>query len=215
MVTKKGILFCYHWKYPYAMLCIPHGNYHGHLNGKHMSIRNLVNMYKNINIFFSTKPSLQTKCHFKPSKWQVSNLSTINFLGCCFRYLIFVKHFIHFFYKMQWYQPSSPTRSHQSSASLAFVWGIHRGPVNSPHKWPVTWKMLPFDDVTMGLVWSDLFERYFCALEPITRKFHYHCSSFVLRVWIISHIQTEAKWPRFRRRHFQTHFLECKCENFD
>ena len=29
---------------------------------------------------------------------------------------------------------------HQSSASLAFVWGIHRGPVNSPHKWPVTRK---------------------------------------------------------------------------
>ena len=29
-------------------------------------------------------------------------------------------------------------RKHQSSASLAFVWGIHRGPVNSPHKWPVT-----------------------------------------------------------------------------
>ena len=25
-------------------------------------------------------------------------------------------------------------RKHQSSASLAFVWGIHRGPVNSPHK---------------------------------------------------------------------------------
>ena len=38
---------------------------------------------------------------------------------------------------------------HQSSASLAFVWGIHRGPVNSPHKWPVTWKMFPFDDVIM------------------------------------------------------------------
>ena len=36
---------------------------------------------------------------------------------------------------------------HQSSASLAFVWGIHRGPVNSPHKWPVTRKMSPFDDV--------------------------------------------------------------------
>ena len=38
---------------------------------------------------------------------------------------------------------------HQSSASLAFVWGIHRGPVNSPHKWPVTRKMSPFDDVIM------------------------------------------------------------------
>ena len=38
---------------------------------------------------------------------------------------------------------------HQSSASLAFVWEIHRGPVNSPHKWPVTRKMFPFDDVIM------------------------------------------------------------------
>ena len=40
-------------------------------------------------------------------------------------------------------------RKHQSPASLAFVRGIHRGPVNSPHKWPVTRKMFPFDDVIM------------------------------------------------------------------
>ena len=40
-------------------------------------------------------------------------------------------------------------RKHQSSASLAFVRRIHRGPVNSPHKWPVTRKMFPFDDVIM------------------------------------------------------------------
>ena len=40
-------------------------------------------------------------------------------------------------------------REHQSSASLAIVRGIHRGPVNSPHKWPVTRKMFPFDDVIM------------------------------------------------------------------
>ena len=32
-------------------------------------------------------------------------------------------------------------RKHQSSASL--------GPVNSPHKGPVMWKMVPFDDVIM------------------------------------------------------------------
>ena len=37
----------------------------------------------------------------------------------------------------------------QSSAPLAFVRGIHRGPVISPHKWPVTRKMFPFDDVIM------------------------------------------------------------------
>ena len=41
-------------------------------------------------------------------------------------------------------------RKHQSSASLAFVREIHRGPVNFPHKWPVTRKMFPFDDVIMG-----------------------------------------------------------------
>ena len=44
-------------------------------------------------------------------------------------------------------------RKHQSSVSLAFVWGIHRGPVNSPHKWPVTRKMFPLDDVIMKPVW--------------------------------------------------------------
>ena len=40
-------------------------------------------------------------------------------------------------------------RKHQSSASLAFARGIHRGLVNSPHKWPVMRKMFPFDDVIM------------------------------------------------------------------
>ena len=40
-------------------------------------------------------------------------------------------------------------RKHQSSGSLAFVWWIHRWAVNSPHKWPVTRKMFPFDDVIM------------------------------------------------------------------
>ena len=42
-------------------------------------------------------------------------------------------------------------RKHQSSASLAFAWGIHRWPVNSPHKGPVTRKMFPFDEVIMKL----------------------------------------------------------------
>ena len=41
-------------------------------------------------------------------------------------------------------------RKHQSSASLAFLRGFHRGPVNSPHKWPITRKMFPFDDVIMS-----------------------------------------------------------------
>ena len=40
-------------------------------------------------------------------------------------------------------------RKHQSSASLAFVRGIHRWQVNSPYKWPVTQKMFWFDAVIM------------------------------------------------------------------
>ena len=55
-------------------------------------------------------------------------------------------------------------RKHQSSASLAFVRGIHRWPVNSPHKRPVTRRMFSFDDVSMlgsaGL------------LPLFTRRFH-------------------------------------------
>ena len=42
-------------------------------------------------------------------------------------------------------------RKHQSSAWLAFVRGIHRWPVNSPHKGQVTRKMFAINDVTMTL----------------------------------------------------------------
>ena len=54
-------------------------------------------------------------------------------------------------------------RKQQSSASQAFVRGIHRGPVNSPHKWPVTGKMFPFDDVIMYLLVVILLACYQCV----------------------------------------------------
>ena len=44
---------------------------------------------------------------------------------------------------------STDQRKYQSSALLALVRGIHRFPVYSPHKGPVTRKMFPFDDVIM------------------------------------------------------------------
>ena len=57
-------------------------------------------------------------------------------------------------------------RKHQSSASLAFVPGIHRWPVNSPHIGPVTRKMLPFDDVIMKLShWHPT--RTHCSRSPL------------------------------------------------
>ena len=67
-------------------------------------------------------------------------------------------------------------RKHLNSASLAFVRGIHRWLVNSPHKWPVTRKMFPSDDViilspfphsckhwnnhTIRLIMASLFPKY-------------------------------------------------------
>ena len=45
--------------------------------------------------------------------------------------------------------PGANQRKHQSSASQAFVRGIHRWPVNSLHKGLVTRKMFPFDNVIM------------------------------------------------------------------
>ena len=65
-------------------------------------------------------------------------------------------------------------RKHQSSASLAFVWGIHRGPVNSLHKWPVARKMYPFDDVIVVTLYAKAW-----------------------RTMIIIHSRTVTDWPLF------------------
>ena len=56
-------------------------------------------------------------------------------------------------------------RKHQSSASLAFVRGIHQSPVNSSHKGPVTRKIFPFDDVIMKK------NMYFPKYRPGSRAF--------------------------------------------
>ena len=44
---------------------------------------------------------------------------------------------------------SADQRRHQSSASLAFMRGIHRWPLNSSHKGSVTLHIFSFDDVIM------------------------------------------------------------------
>ena len=42
------------------------------------------------------------------------------------------------------------SKKHQSAESLAMVMGIHRLPVDSPQKGPITWKIFPSDDVIMN-----------------------------------------------------------------
>ena len=78
-------------------------------------------------------------------------------------------------------------RKHQSSASLVFVRGIHRWPVNSPHKTPVTRKLIPFDNVIMYirclcqvrfiycLVWWTIFR----TIINWIRYYHYGFCKFV------------------------------------
>ena len=93
-------------------------------------------------------------------------------------------------------------RKHQSSASLAFMRGIHRWPVNSPHKWPVTRKMFPFDDANMGRInfnlyhygitgtdicriWCHFFAEIFGYFpSPLTKNRHHSCRINILKIHV-------------------------------
>ena len=64
-------------------------------------------------------------------------------------------------------------RKHQSSASLAFVRGIHRWPVNSPHKRPVKRKIFSFDDgimATAGVIMTTQSQ----TLNTFHSQYEYH-----------------------------------------
>ena len=76
-------------------------------------------------------------------------------------------------------------RKHQSSASLAFVRGIHRGPVNSPHKGPFTRKMFPFDDVI--ILWEETTGNRRTILHfPVFHDISWVCFHLMTPSWIIS-----------------------------
>ena len=76
----------------------------------------------------------------------------------------------------------------KSSASLAFVRGSHRWPVNSPHKGPVTRKMFPFDDVILCRIqyisWNThIVVMIYFVLDTLRDRFMwsiYHFSSWQL-----------------------------------
>ena len=84
-------------------------------------------------------------------------------------------------------------RKHQNSASLAFVRGIHRGPVNSPHKWPVTQKIFPFDDVIMA-------HQDICL--------HYITATIVSALWELEQYSETTWWCA------QTLYLSGQCSTF-
>ena len=84
---------------------------------------------------------------------------------------------------------STDQRKHQSSASLAFVRGIHRWPVNSPHEGPVTRKIFPFDDIIMtpglwcALLWLGFNNSSSCVLDVYLTTYgrvHWNRNVFIL-----------------------------------
>ena len=106
-------------------------------------------------------------------------------------------------------------RKYQSFASLAFVRGIYRWAVNSPHKWPVTRNILPFDDVIMlgwGIREGTLaVEQNNTPVGEINETFQwdilFNGDKFSMS-YIDYHIEAETKWPTFSRLHFAMHFLK-------
>ena len=104
-------------------------------------------------------------------------------------------------------------------ASLAFVWGIHRWPVNSPHKWPVTHFQLMTSSwktnggkaiVTPGSTYQELL--WWSDLPHVKRKTllwqrSYHTFSSTPRVPYI--IEPKTTWQQFCRRYRRLYFLHC------
>ena len=84
-------------------------------------------------------------------------------------------------------------RKHQCPASLAFVRGIHRWPVNSPHKWPVTRNIFPYDDAIMI---QNLNRQKTCPISPSLRVSH-GVFSTRQRALDISGLFYQGRLPKF------------------
>ena len=75
-------------------------------------------------------------------------------------------------------------RKNPSSASLAFVRGIHRGPVNSPHKGAGTRKMFPFDDVIMTQTYGKVNQALYPWLHSYTIGWLFSLQGYAM-LWLL------------------------------
>ena len=106
---------------------------------------------------------------------------------------------------------------HQRCASLAFVRGIHRWPVNSPHKGPVTRKMFPFDDVIMNYL-PDSSRKI--GISRLSQYLHYLPTAVINGngllsdatqplsepMWhITNEVRFELRWGQFSRKCIRNH----------
>ena len=75
--------------------------------------------------------------------------------------------------------------------------GIHRSPVNSPHKWPVTRKMFPFDD-NISLQWPATFivdplKRWNSHITCLLINGYTHTSIYINTIWRIDYIENKSR----------------------
>ena len=93
-------------------------------------------------------------------------------------------------------------KKHQSSASLAFVWGIHRWPVNFSHQGPVTRKMYPLHDVIIygtKIVFTVTNTTTACPfVSYCPNEYSINLQLPVIRVWYTSRV-----WPDIHNKHFK------------
>ena len=90
-------------------------------------------------------------------------------------------------------------RKHQNATSLAFVRGIHRWPVNSPHKGPETRRLFLFDDVIMYVLW----------LQHLTFALRYSMLSSFQCNTILNSVTSEAIANNFRNGLHHSHTVSC------
>ena len=97
---------------------------------------------------------------------------------------------------------SADKKKHQSSVSLAFVRGIHRGPVNYPHKRPVTRKNVS--------IWWRYHAKQIFILGIQQKKYHHTSSWFMQRLFNFI-FRISKLWNSYQRMSLwkakHTHFL--------
>ena len=99
---------------------------------------------------------------------------------------------------------------HQYSTSLAFVRGIRRGPANSPHKWPVTRKMFPFDDVIMK--WPSMQHVHYNPRMVRIARILLYCGTWGIFYWTI---QSEIRTRMINHIIFICDIMTYICHNYD
>ena len=124
-------------------------------------------------------------------------------------------------------------RKQQSSASLAFVRGIHRWTVNSPHKWPVMRINFPFDDVIMHYqttvnYWMPISYltgvivaisrnlTFFCKIQPFLNSSYGTNSApshYLNQCWNIDNwnLMNKTQW-NLNRKFIHFHARKCICK---